>query len=43
LTRELQAETTMNIGGDRRVLEVIGVFIFLAPKIKPRLRILMHK
>ena len=40
---QFQTETAMHVGGDRRVLKVIGVLIALAAEIKPGLRILMHK
>src|SRR5579864_5753272 len=43
LPGQFQAETTMHIGGDHRVLKIVGVLVSLTPKIEPSLGILVYE
>ncbi len=43
LASQLQTETAMDIGSDRRVVKIVRILVFLAAKIEPGLRILVHK
>ena len=41
--REVQAKPAMNIGGQNRILEVVGVLVALGAEVKPGLRVLVHE
>ena len=43
LLAQFQAESSMDISGDHRVLKIIGVLVALSAEIKPRLRILVDE